>query len=180
MRVFPCREHGAQTHNAGSRLSPERPHPSTPGFGASVSPNPSPDAAMQAICSGVTTSAVHVPTSLAVMMSNWPPCISPDARGASAYRSANPAAEFIRGHGRLLLDPGLAFDGAVCGKPSEALVPDALLGHGQDSGVGVWFAGERRRVPSGRRQRCNAPGKVAILPGRGFESRPVALPSPHP
>ena len=42
---------------------------------------------------------------------------------------AEPAAEFIRGHGRLLLDPGLALDGAVCGDPPEAFVPDALLGH---------------------------------------------------
>jgi len=52
--------------------------------------------------------------------------------------------------------------------------------HGHTSWILLGFAGERRRVPSGRRQRCNAPGKVAILQGRGFESRPVALPSPHP
>lgn len=81
MRVFPCREHGAQTHNAGSRLSPERPHPSTPGFGASVSANASPNATMQATPSGLTRRTEKPPASLAVTIISAPVDVRPDTRG---------------------------------------------------------------------------------------------------
>lgn len=56
----------------------------TPGFGASVSPKPSPDAAMQASPSGVTIRTVKPPASLAVTIINCPFAIRPDTRGASA------------------------------------------------------------------------------------------------
>ena len=82
MRVFPCREHGAEAHNAGSRR--ERPsdlYPSTPAGSWGSTSNADPDATMRASPSGVTSSTEKPPASLAVITINEPLLARPDTRG---------------------------------------------------------------------------------------------------
>ena len=73
------------------QITDPAPYPSTPGFGASVSANASPNATMQATPSGLTRRTEKPPASLAVTIISAPVDVRPDTRGVSAYFCAKPA-----------------------------------------------------------------------------------------